>query len=109
MLRSDVVKIVNTLSRDYSEQARTYTDKFYIIDSFDLIKCYSLIFDYCKNNHIRPAANNYKQVNGLLYINDAPAGRVALMYDTPNYKAYIDDNSIDYEALILARQEAIYD
>lgn len=107
-MRRDITIIVNNLSAAYSEAARTYTDKFYIIDSFDLIKCYSLIFDYCKNNHTRPTVNNYKQVNGLLYINDAPVRRVALMYDIPNYKRCIDDNSIDYEALILARQEALY-
>ena len=106
-MREDIKNIVNTLSENYSNEARAAGADPFTILSFELLKCHDVILNYCKNNHTRPRNNTYKQVNGLLFINNAPIERVALRYNKPNYKAYVF-NGIDYERLILARQEAIY-
>ncbi len=105
MLRSDIVKIVNTLSEDYATKSRDLNGVSSL--DFDLRDCYDAILKYCKENQTRPRKNDYRQENGLLYINDKPVYRVGLMYDKPNYKAF-NINGVDYENKILARQESIF-
>lgn len=83
MLRNDIVNIVNILSRDYSREARTYTDNKTIIFSFECFECYSHILDYCKKHRVSPTKNDYKTVNGCLYINNEFITRVAMRYDFP--------------------------
>ena len=106
-MNKDIVNIVNGLSEAFSDAARACTSNFSIIDSFELLKCYEIIANYCNTNNTAPGLNTYTQNNGLLYINGAPAGRVALMYNGPRYNTLPQGR--DFEALILARQEAIYE
>lgn len=106
MLRSDIVKIVNTLSMDYATKSRSINGVSSL--DFDLSNCYDAILNYCKENKTRPTKNTYKQENGLLYINNNPVYRVGLMYNKPNYEA-LKNNGVDYENKILAIQESIYD
>ena len=106
MLRNDIVRIVNTISEDYSTKSRNINGVSSL--DFSLLDCYNAILNYCKENKTRPTKNAYKQENGLLFINDKPVYRVGLMYDKPNYKA-LNNNGVDYELKILAMQESIYD
>lgn len=108
MLRSDIKNIVNELSLQYSIAARAAAADYQTLLSFELLKCYDVILNYCKVNKTRPRANNYKQDNGLLFINNVPAARVGLRYNKPDYKA-LSFCGIDCESLILARQEALID
>ena len=109
MRRQAICNIVNKLSENYADNCRAYgcTDK---ILSFDLKECYDLILNYCRATLTLHAVftNEYKQKNGQLYINNKSIGRIALMYDTPNYKALVN-NGIDYENKILAKQEKYFD
>lgn len=108
MIRTDIKNIVNELSEQYSIEARAAGADPFTILSFELMHCHDVILEYCKKNKTRPRANNYKQVNGLLYINNVPAARVALRYNKPDYKS-LSFLCVDYEGLILARQEALID
>lgn len=101
-MRQDIINIVNLISEDYSNQCREA--KGYSNLSFDLMHCYSLILEYCNTTKSMPSKNAYKQVNGLLYINDSPIDRVALRYNAPRYEV-LNNTGIDYESLILARQD----
>lgn len=103
-MRNDITIIVNMLSENYSRTAEKFTGMFNILTSFELIKCYDLILKYCKDNQTRPSNNDYKQENGLLYINNTPIDRVALRYKYPNYEV-LNNKGIDYESKILAMQE----
>jgi len=100
-MRQDIINIVNLISEDYSNKCRE-AGSFNL--SFDLMHCYSLILEYCKDTKSMPSKNAYKQVNGLLYINDSPIDRVALRYNRPRYEV-LNNTGIDYESLILARQD----
>ena len=109
MRRHAICNIVNELSENYANNCRVYgcTDNIF---SFDLKECYDLILNYCVDTWTihKVRSNKYEQKNGQLYINGNSIGRIALMYDTPNYKAIVN-NGIDYEGLILARQEKYFD
>lgn len=102
--RQDICNIVNHLSYDYSMQCKEYNCTNL---SFQLMVCYNLILNYCKVNKTAPKSNTYKQVNGLLYINDKPIERIALRYIAPRYDTLNNENKPDYEGMILARQEVV--
>ena len=113
MMRQAIQNITNELSENYSNQCRLYGDDYDCCFGFDLRKCYDLVLEYCKNNgtSATPRKNKYRQDNGFLYINEENVGRIGIPYDKPNWNALPKENEVDYEALILARQEGewIYD
>lgn len=63
-MRSDIVKIVTALAIGQGI-------------GFEAIRTYNAILNYCKETKTRPAANLYKIFNGVLFINNVCAGRVA--------------------------------
>lgn len=72
---------------------------------FELLKCYDLIFNYCKENKTRPRSNNYDLINGCLYINNQYIRRVeplkkGIFDSDPEYSYYL-------EGKILAQSELI--
>lgn len=62
-MRKDIENIVNKLALKGS------------LD-FRMLECYNLILNYCKINKTQPKNNNYKLVNGCLYINNNIIKRV---------------------------------
>lgn len=87
-MRKDIIKIVNAIAEKGT------------LD-FDLFKCYDLILNYCKDNHIKPSKNSYDLNFGILTINGINAGRV----DHLPKKVQFDEYSYYMEGKILARQE----
>lgn len=89
MLRSDIVNIVNKLAEKGGMD-------------FKLLKCYDLIFNYCKENKTRPRSNNYDLKNGCLYINNQFIRRVDSLYKEP-----FDEQLYYLAGKILAQSELI--
>ena len=113
MLRMSIQNITNELSATYSEKARTAGVKLSIDELPHVLQIYKLIFDYCKATGTLTTArtNTYDIDNGVLMINGKHIARVAGMINKPGYMntrpgVFVSDNSIDYEDLILRRQEA---
>ena len=113
MLRMNISNITNELSAAYSEKARTAGVNLTIDEMPHVLQIYKLIFDYCKKTGTlsTPRNNTYDINNGVLVINGKDIARVAGMIDKPGYMntrpgVFVSDNSIDYEDLILRRQEA---
>lgn len=90
-MRKDITNIVNKLAEKGG------------ID-FELIKCYNLIFNYCKENKKRPSSNEYDLKNGCLYINNEYIKRVDRLYKVP-----FDEEAYYLEGKILAKGETYTD
>lgn len=107
-MRVDIVNIVNELSYRYTLEARMAGVVFSYDDEPRVLDMYEIIFDHCKNTKSRPRSHTYGINNGVLTIDGKNIRRVAGMINKPGYMRISDTIGIDYEGLILARQEACY-
>lgn len=91
-----VSDIVNELSADFP------CSKY----DFDLRQCYIDILTYSQNMKKDPLKLKVRIDNGFLYIDGMKTNKV--VYRVNNYNPYSSlprENEIDYESLILARQD----
>lgn len=100
-MRRDITLIVNQLSSNYP------CSDF----DFDLMQCYNDIFTYCKTNKKRPSTVKCRiNENGFLFVNNVKINKV--VYPVKKYNPFSclpRENQIDYEGLILAKQEKYFD
>lgn len=109
MMRTNIANITNELSTAYSEKARAAGVNLTLDEMPHVLMIYKLIFDYCKATGTLSTARNhtYDIDNGVLMINGKHIARVAGMINKPGYmRLHNPENEIDYEDLILRRQEA---
>lgn len=96
----EITNIVNSLSANYP-----------CIDyDFDLRQCYTDILSYTQTNKKDPSKIHCKINNGFLFVDGMKLNKV--VYKVKSYNPFNilpDNNSIDYEGLILARQEQYFD
>ena len=107
--RADICKIVNELSESHATQERAAG--IHGIHDFDLKAAYNHILDYCRDTETRPRSHEYSMSNGALFIDGVISVRVAPLINRPCYTrrgAFPSNDLIDYEGLILARQESNY-
>lgn len=56
---------------------------------FRILECYNLILNYCKTNKTQPKKNDYKLINGCLYINNNLIKRVEPLQQKRKYSEYL--------------------
>ena len=108
-MRADLVKIVNDLSENYGNEARAAGVCLPVDEMPRVLDIYKLIFEHCQKTGSRPRAHVYGIKNGVLTIDGQNIERVAGMINRPGYMrpgAFPVPGKVDYEARILARQEA---
>lgn len=106
-MRMDIKNITNELSAQHAEQERNAGVSF-LEDTFNLMRAYNVILEYCKATKTRPQSHAYSMVNGCLHIDGVLIERIANLINKPGYAragAFIPERGIDYERLILSRQE----
>lgn len=97
--RQNIANIVNGLSANYPCS----------VYDFDLKQCYDDIFNYCKLHKKRPANIKCDIKNNFLYIDNIKVNKVVFKIPYNNFASLPRENEIDYEGLILARQEKYFD
>lgn len=90
-MRKDIINIVNKLALKSDL-------------GFYLMETYNAILKYCKENKKSPRSNEYKLINGCLYINNEYIRRVEPLKNS----LFIYNPEIEYiEGKILAQTELI--